>query len=299
MIVYYAPGGGLGHLTRARAVLHTLGVRDKVLVITSRNLHTAQTVFEGRPHTEIGILPRELERTPGQLRLWLQSLLRDANPAELYVDTFPAGILGELCGLTCPNHLQILHIARLLRWENYKNVITRDPPLFHNTFCLELLGEEHEGFVRNQSKEIQTLQIEDPPGNVSDSIRRKILELKSVGSPLWLIVHSGPAEETKELLAYAREVSRMEELQPRFLLIKPEKSADSINGSLQWQYYPAHVLFPYVDQIVTACGFNAIRQTEPYEQIHRYLPFPRRYDNQFLRAARRRSKNLKHCPKLT
>ena len=27
-VVYYAMGGGLGHLVRARAVLHTLGLED-------------------------------------------------------------------------------------------------------------------------------------------------------------------------------------------------------------------------------------------------------------------------------
>jgi len=35
VIVYYAIGGGLGHLVRARAVLHTLGVADAVLVTAS------------------------------------------------------------------------------------------------------------------------------------------------------------------------------------------------------------------------------------------------------------------------
>jgi hypothetical protein len=40
--------------------------------------------------------------------------------------------------------------------------------------------------------------------------------------------------------------------------------------------------------IITGCGFNAMRQTLPYRERHRFIPFPRRYDDQFLRAARRR-----------
>jgi hypothetical protein len=45
---------------------------------------------------------------------------------------------------------------------------------------------------------------------------------------------------------------------------------------------------PRASRIVTACGFNVMRQTEPYRDRHTFLPFPRRYDDQFTRAARRR-----------
>jgi hypothetical protein len=52
--------------------------------------------------------------------------------------------------------------------------------------------------------------------------------------------------------------------------------------------YPATPLLPLADRILTACGFNVMRQTAAYRQQHRFLPFPRRFDDQFLRAARHR-----------
>ena len=52
--------------------------------------------------------------------------------------------------------------------------------------------------------------------------------------------------------------------------------------------YPITPLLPFANRIITACGFNLMRQTAAYREQHRFLPFPRHLDDQFLRAARHR-----------
>jgi len=46
---------------------------------------------------------------------------------------------------------------------------------------------------------------------------------------------------------------------------------------------------PIADRIITACGFNSMRQTAPYRHKHHFLPFLRRLDDQYLPAARHRA----------
>ena len=58
--------------------------------------------------------------------------------------------------------------------------------------------------------------------------------------------------------------------------------------------FPASYLFESAEQIVSACGFNIMRQTETFKEKHQFLPFWRRFDDQFLRASRRRATETKN-----
>ena len=83
MILYYALGGGLGHLTRARKVL---GEReDAVLLTSSRHARDAR-VTAGRPVIPV---PRRLGHDRAAFRAWLTTLFEDLNPGELQVTTLP------------------------------------------------------------------------------------------------------------------------------------------------------------------------------------------------------------------
>ena len=49
MLVYYALGGGLGHLVRARAFLHTLGLETEATLFTSSRFADDHRVTGGLP----------------------------------------------------------------------------------------------------------------------------------------------------------------------------------------------------------------------------------------------------------
>ncbi|MEY4581528.1 MAG: hypothetical protein RL701_6231, partial [Pseudomonadota bacterium] len=115
-LVYYALGGGLGHLVRARAFLHTLGLRDRALVLTASPHALDARVMEG---LAISLVPEHLERDQQALQSFLADEISRVAADCLCVDTFPAGLLGELEGITSPPHVQRWHVARLLRWNVY------------------------------------------------------------------------------------------------------------------------------------------------------------------------------------
>jgi hypothetical protein len=330
MTLYYAPGGGLGHTTRAQRVLDRLGIDDAVVIGSAD-------------------LPPSLEGDVDAHRDWLRSRI----DARLIVDTFPAGIQGELAGIEAP---RIDHVARLLRWDEYRRVVPNEGPRFATTYTVEALTAEHEAYLRERSDTFVMLELQAPAAAAAPVAGR------------WLVVHSGPAAEVQELVAYARELasvwapparrcivnsaaepaaatqnpryardfasvwapptrrcsadsaaeSAAATQNPRYarelasvwapptrrcivnsaagsaaatqkqILVATRCDVDLPAGVTRIDAHPATHLYPTAEGIVTAAGFNVMLETEPYRERHHVIPFPRRFDDQFLRAARRR-----------
>jgi hypothetical protein len=323
MIFYYAAGGGLGHLTRARAVIHTLPQSEPVTILTASPFADDRRVVGD---AKIIKIPQAFATDRRGYQDWLQALFAKHQPSEIFLDAFPAGLFGEFCNFPFPVSTRLIHVARLLRWEEYGKQLHGSLPQFDVTYELEPLAPVHEQFLRQQSKAFQTLLLEDPPHELTGTVKELAVRImrpsvkeytlinrqQAIHKPIWLIVHAGSNDETQELIAYAQEMSRIERVTPRLILISPQRSAifdhpiladrqtplprlQTPDSRLQtsslehFDFYPAAAFFPLAERIVTACGFNACRQMDSYREKHRFLPFARRFDDQFRRAAYRRT----------
>src|SRR5690242_15564869 len=96
MILYYAIGGGPGHLVRARAVLHTLGLDGNAALLAS-GAHAADRRVVGP--LSVHVAPAGSDKDLSGYRRWVADTLRRLDPEAIFVDTFPAGLIGELAGL--------------------------------------------------------------------------------------------------------------------------------------------------------------------------------------------------------
>lgn len=305
MIFYYAAGGGLGHLTRMRAVIHTLGVTEPLAVLTASPFAIDKRVVGD---TKTINIPQNFSSDVKAYKAWLHSVFAESLPTKVFLDTFPCGILGEFCDFDFPKSLELFHVARGLRWSEYSRLIKGTRPVFKATYLVEPLAEEQAEYLENHSQGVRFLELADPPSRLTQAEQDFIESFRegfcSDLRPRWFIIHSGSFNEISELLAYAKAMSEQEQTSPRLILIAPEKielsDLENINGletpdarrpiSIeQYDFYPASELFPFADRIITACGFNAMRETEGFKDKHRFIPFARRFDNQFLRAARRRA----------
>jgi hypothetical protein len=270
MIVCYAHGGGLGHLTRIRAYLHTMAPDEPVTVLTGSPFAADPRVTGGHPvRSAPGGLGRE------DLRRWIAAVLAELNPAELVVDAFPAGLSGELTAF--PAGIRVVHLARLLRWEAYSALLPAEPPRFARTFLVEPVTAGHEAYLRSVSGAVAPLELVEPPAPESAAVDG------------WLIVHSGPEPEIVELVEYARETAALEGVRPRLTLVSPRRPHGLPPGVAHRDVYPAWPLFPSAERIITAAGCNVVRQLARWPERHRMMPFPRRFDDQFARAARVRA----------
>ena len=263
MILYYALGGGLGHLTRARKVLEALGM-EATLLTASR--------FAGDPRVTGGLpvlrVPRALGRDRDRFRGWLERALAALEPEELMVDSFPGGILGELCAMELP---RVRHVARRLRWEAYAERLTGPLPRYDVVYQLEPLSDDHARALHGR-------------------VERLALPIAAIGAPLvqephWIVVHSGPGHELDELLAHAAGA-------PRIVVVSPRPPA-RLPRRAEWRdVYPVAPHLPHAQRIVTAAGFNVMQETAHLRDLHTFMPFERALDDQFARSGAERAAGL-------
>lgn len=194
------------------------------------------------------------------------------------VDAFPAGLAGELSARAVPPGVRVVHLARLLRWDEYRPLLPAEPLAFDETWLVEPVTAGHEAYLRSVSAALAPLELAEPPAAPP-----------AAPPGGWLVVHSGPPGETAELVAYARETAALEGVRPRFTLVSPSRPATLPDDVAHLDVYPAWPLFAGAERIVTAAGCNAVRQAAPWADRHRMMPFPRRFDDQFARAARARA----------
>lgn len=275
MLLYYAMGGGLGHLTRARAFLHTLGLDGEAALFTSSRWADDPRVTGGLPVVHV---PADLDGNREGLRALLERTIPDLGATRLVLDAFPAGLLGELADWTPPSDLALWHAARLLRWERYAADASPRLPRFEKTFVLEELHDDHRHAVEEASVEIRPLDLVDPPSPPPEPVE----------APYALVVHSGPDAETNDLVACARELLRADGSEARLVVASGDRPRD-LPPDVTWRdAFPAAALYAAAERIVAAAGFNVARQTEPFRAKRFLVPYPRRFDDQFARAARLR-----------
>ena len=197
--LYYAPGGGLGHMRRAHWVAKQLGFAHDWTLIASPAPHLQAWMAD---RTRVERIPSALENRRTDLQAWLRDIVDRVRPQRIFVDAFPGGLFGEWCGLDLPPDIEQIHVARLLVWSNYCGRLCEPSPRFDRIYILEPLHQEHEKALNRMSSSVGPLVLEP---FVADSETAP-----PVSSPFWLITHSEPVEEVLELLAHAREEAPLE-----------------------------------------------------------------------------------------
>lgn len=264
----------MGHLSRGQAVAHSLGWAAEEVLFVSASPYAGR-MLAGWAHQAI---PADLAARPEDLRRWLEALLITENIKEIYLDTFPVGLWGEWNG-PCSSVYSFYGVFRRLQWEAYEPWIV-SPPRFRQSFAVEVLPDAFQDFVEQHSQEVRPLALQYPEKPLSQT---QLAELTSIAKPLWLIVHSRPAEEVEALVEMALDQARLEGQQPGLLVLSQEQI--DYPGIINRDWLEAEACFPYADRIFTAAGFNLIQQTRHFREKHHCLPFLRRYDDQFWRKS--------------
>jgi hypothetical protein len=199
-VLYHALGGGLGHLVRAGRFLHTPGLADDALVLSASE-HAGDAWLSAG--VAVRCVPPALAHDLPALRTWLAQAIAEFAPHVVCVDSFPAGLLGEMAGLAESPALKgvaLWHVARLLRWNAYAPLLA-GAPRYSLAWRLEPLQPPHEHWLREHADAVRDCRMAPPaaaPQGLAD------------GRPFWLVAHSGPAQEVRELIALAREQRRIE-----------------------------------------------------------------------------------------
>ncbi len=189
--------------------------------------------------------------------------LRGLEPERIIADAFPLGLFGELAEAGVP----LDYVARLLRWDEYRRCVPRPLPRFGTVYVVEEVSHSVP-CERVVELEIAATTIPCAPPPAPCAL------------PYWLVVHSGPEQEVRDLVAYAEELQRIERDAAPIVVVS--------QCGIGLDVVPASTLFAGAARIISAAGFNVMLETEPYRDKHHVVPMPRRFDDQFARAARRR-----------
>ncbi len=270
----YACGAGYGHLTRTRAVLHTLGIRAEAAVVLARPAPDTALADGLRvvPVPEVDDAWSAAGRA--ELGAGVRRVLEDLGTAHLIVDAFPAGIRGELDAAAVPEGVIVDHVARLVRWDVYAPFLPQRPMRFGTVWRTEPLHPEHDRYLRHHGEIVGDLQLVDPPrAAVGDPVP------PGDGRPRWLVVHAGPPDEVRYLADYAMDEAVAEGFAPSdidLVVVTPHIDLDGLPESARLvAHVPAVDLYPTADRIVTGGGFNAVRQTAAWRDRHLIVPFER------------------------
>lgn len=264
MNLFYAMGGGMGHVYRTWVFIQHFQISE-YKVISANPL--VRKLF-----TDDKIILLNSDRYEESWNVFAHTTLLTLNPSALYVDTFPAGINGELSTLEV--NFPVYYLARRIRWKNYEELTSGFTLSFSKVYQLEPLESIHEDFIRNHSSEIERLCLHYPVGSIKNIPK----ELIPPHRPLWLIVHAFHKEETETLLQYAKDVARLEKINPYFVVISDQTLA--VSEGMCIQYFPAVDWFPLADKIFMGAGFNSAQQALPYLNNVIFFSFPRKYDDQ-------------------
>lgn len=280
-VLYYAPGGGLGHMRRAGKLAQQLGFglsNGPGWALAASAAPAAPVLTRWLPAgAQLETIPAQLSNQPAALHNWLNALLARLAPSAFYVDAFPGGLFGECCDLTIPAGTEAIHVARLLDWARYAQRLTAPLPRFNCILVLEPLHRAHQQALEALSPNVQPLAL-DLTVDSTDAVQD--------GAPLWLVAHSEPLDEVRDLLAYAQAAARAEHITPRFTVVSA--CAGSAPG-VQWLTDADAIdWYPRASRIFTAAGFNTVHETRPWRQRQHIIPMPRALDDQFERARRER-----------
>jgi len=270
MILYYALGGGLGHIARSLALIAQApeALRGRIrLLVSSRSAEAARPACP----CPMDNVPAKAMATARNYSLFLDSHIKAHRFSGMILDTFPFGLLGEWADKA--PELPRFMVGRYLRWDEYKQRVGRLSAAVWPRFSI-MIEEQNEEYMAAISSHSLIAQCDAPlslarPENISFPEDR----------PSWCVVHSGAAEELDALITSARNLMAERGICGNAEVITPSR-----------EIFPLEQNLAGYSDIVSGAGYASCAASKVLEGSVRYhlQPFLRRYDDQELRIQRLR-----------
>lgn len=240
---------------------------------------TRESLIKGKIKTfaeKLLLLPGNFVSNKDAFKSWFCAQLEAEKPDKLIIDAFPGGILGELCGLPELKNVEVEYIGRILKVEAYKKRLKAPLPPIGRIWQIEPLSTDQEAWLKSMGAPIERLDLEYPASTEDSNI--------GLSENAWLILHSGSESELFQLWEYAKDAALLEEVKPVFAVVGQCDRPDFLPVSVPYySLYPVASLLTKVAKVVSAAGFNIMKQMEGLKTQHLVLPFDRSLDDQFLR----------------
>lgn len=263
-LVYYALGGGLGHLTRTRAIIEALLQRLPLDISLITNCRHYSLVFNNHKLT-IAYVANQTE-----LSIQLTKIL--ASPFDLLiVDTFPRGLMGELTTYLKNVSVPRILIQRYLNEHYLTKFQVADFVEAHYSLALRLYDNLPRQALSSQTIDLSAPIVLEP---TTANLPRLLLFSNETTKPRLLMVDFGATAE-----------QYWQAIPPTFAAKFVTVTQDRLNASVdRLVYYPVGELLAQADIIVGASGYNLFYEVQTQGLPAIFLPQPQTYDDQYQRA---------------
>lgn len=268
MILYYALGGGLGHIARSFSLIEKAPERLQPAI---RLLVSSKSAAAALPHAPcpMDTVPARAMSDGSLYEQFLAVYLNRHNFSCMIMDTFPFGLLGEFKNIA-PDLPRVL-VSRYLRWDAYRERCGVLNGALWPQVAL-MIEQQEEAYL--EIMECNTRVIEAP---WPISLVRPEEVTAQMDKPACCLVHSGSREEMILLMETAHQITAGLEPAGTPDIFTPEKGL-----------FPLERHLSRYSDIVTGAGYAACSGAAILKGRMRYHlhPFPRRFDNQKLRLKR-------------
>jgi hypothetical protein len=139
MNMYYAPGSGMGHLTRALAFCYSFFNDEEDFIFIVSSPHAAAVLGKKNFIT----IPPEIMNEASLLQAWLFRIIDTHAIRDIYLDAFPAGLYGEWNHFPASVNHRFYLIGRLIDWQKYTTILV-SPPVFEKIYIFEPLDQKQQ-----------------------------------------------------------------------------------------------------------------------------------------------------------
>ena len=264
MILIYAYGSGLGHLKRVTSFLKRQNYAPENCILLTNS------VFSEFWESGWKVVEKEdLFFSSAEFLPFVENLITENYINTFIIDVFPTGFYGELSSVL--NHFQgeKILLSRIL--SSYYFEKNPKIPDFDEIFVME------KGVDLSQLRSGKVLYLHYQE-NISEEISIQI------ETPYFLIIHSQPLSEVLHLYRLAKMYRSNQKIVILTAIAIPEENISSEDLVL-YQQKPSQSLLSNAEKIFSAAGFNTFQLLIPYHKKWICTPFPRTFDDQFLRKA--------------
>ncbi|MGM5630822.1 hypothetical protein O2K51_07945 [Apibacter raozihei] len=263
MILIYVYGSGLGHLKRVSDFLCIKNINpEECVILTNSSYHH---FWENS--WQVIYLEDEIFKQKKRFCTLFKKICKEYSIQELIVDVFPLGFYGELtdCLLTFKKKKTLL--ARILSGKYFT---CYSSPFYYDTIYILEKGVDHNKYL---GKEKINLQLPYQLGNP---------EFNYPLFKYFLIIHSQPESEIDVLYKTALMYRTSQKIIIVSMMLPGNKFRDK-DLIIFHQKQVSLELIKHAEIVFSALGFNSYRLLGSWKEKWKPIPFPRKFDNQFLR----------------